>query len=163
MYDPAKIRELKTAFAEALLRAPSQPVLAGRIAFPNDPQSAFRACNEWPFDAEVIAIQAELVKRHGAAHFLPSREDIANLVLAEAQATNFSGGKALAAEDRLKAYKLYCEIRGFIEKPGVQIDNRSVTFNRVMVVKDHGSNDEWGAKVASQQERLLEHAGGPKH
>lgn len=153
-------QEQKQLFAEALLRAPNQPVVAARAVFPLDPGKAFIASTQWPHDAEVLAYQRQLLDRFGAKHFMPTKEQLAMIVLLSAEETNFSGSKKHEYGDRLKAYELYAKILGFIERPGINVQNNTM-INNVMVVRDHGTNEDWASKAANQQKALLTHASSP--
>lgn len=154
------LQEQKRLFAEALLRAPNQPVVASRAVFPLDPGQAFLASTQWPHDPEVIDQQRQLLDRFGAKHFMPTKEQLAMIVLLSAEETGFNGTKTHEYADRLKAYELYAKVMGFIERPGVVTQNNTVV-NNVMVMRDHGSNDDWANKAAVQQKALLNHASGP--
>ncbi|WP_292414149.1 hypothetical protein [Methylophaga sp.] len=61
----------------------------------------------------------------------------------------------LSPEDYAKLGKLYADVRGFIEKPQTTINNNNnVTNNRVMVVRENGSDEDWEAKLRKQQDNL---------
>lgn len=54
-----------------------------------------------------------------------------------------------------KLAKVYAEVRGFIEKPQVAVTTNVQTItNKVMVVRESGSDAEWERKLAMQQASL---------
>lgn len=139
--------EYKRQFAELLLKSPGDPFAAANALFPANIQRAMRVAMEWPNDPEVIEAQKEMLDDSGEMGFLPTKGDLARLVWDMAKNT------ALDVEDRIKASKLYAEIRGFVEKPSTgPIVN--VSQNRVMVIQSQGSDDEWSQKLANQQRAL---------
>jgi len=143
---------LKEKFAELSLREPDAFKVA-LVLYPNDTGRALRVANEWPNDPQVKEIRQSLVdaEEDGETAFLPTKADASRL------AWNIARDADKFTEDRLKALKLYAEIRGFIEKPAVNVNNniQNNVSMRVLVVKDHGTNDEWETKLRSQQKKLI--------
>lgn len=143
---------LKDLYAAALLRTPDDPYGAAIKLFGDNPIKAIEVSQKWPFDFYVLTKQSELLAELGEDEFLPGKAALARRVL------DLGDNPQTDKKERLAAYKLYAEIRGFVEKSGgVQINN-NITNNRVMVMKDHGTNDDWEAKAKSQQAKLIEHA-----
>ena len=143
-------KTLKDAFAAELLRTPDPFKAACAVVGSQDMGRALQISHEWAKDPYVIDKQAELLEQFGAKHFLPSKEDFARKVLE-------LGDTARATEDRLKAYRLFGEIMGYIEKPTTNINNNVMTANKVMIVREQASNEAWEAKLFEQQ-RNLAHA-----
>lgn len=142
---------LKERFAELTLREPDAFKVA-LVLFPNDTGRALRIANEWPNDPQVKEIRQSFVdaEEDGETAFLPSKADACRL------AWNIARDADKFTEDRLKALRLYGEMRGYIEKPAaVTVNNNTNVAMRVLVVKDHGTNDEWEQKLRSQQKRLI--------
>lgn len=142
---------LKERFAELSLRE-SDAFKVALVLFPNDTGRALRIANEWPNDPQVQTLRASFVdaEEDGETAFLPTKADAARL------AWNIARDADKMTEDRLKALKLYSEIRGFIEKPQVTVNNNTQNVAmRVLVVKDHGSNDDWERTLRQQQKRLV--------
>ena len=137
--------ERKTAFAIELLKSPDNPLKAALVIEPNTGE-ALRMVHFWSNDEFVLSEKARLLKECGAKSFLPTKEEFAKAVYNLAEVAGF-------VDDKLKAFRLYGDIMGFIEKPGVNINNNVVT-NRVMVVNSNGSNDEWEQKLLKQQKAL---------
>lgn len=138
---------LKDMFAVALARDPSKALQAASYVFPEDRSEALRVAVEWVNDPYVLAKLSEFEAENGG---MPSKEKIGLRILAIAD------NEKIKPEDRLKALKLYADVFGFIDKPGTSITNNTLTVNRVMAIKDHGSDDDWEAKIASQQARLID-------
>ncbi|HEX2242719.1 MAG TPA: hypothetical protein VHK27_05615 [Gammaproteobacteria bacterium] len=147
----------KERFAELLLRE-NEPFKVALVLYPDDTGRALRIAHEWPTDPQVKAFQQSAIDAEGEITFLPTKADAARL------AWNMARDEGKFTEDRLKALKLYAEIRGFIEKPAVNVSqtNNTLVQNNVMVVRDHGSDEEWSEKLRNQQKRLkadvIEHA-----
>lgn len=144
---------LKRAFAAALLRYPTDPFKAALQLFPNNTMRALTVSQEWIADPFVMNVQAELIEELGEDHFLPSKVTLARRVFE-------LGENARATQsEKLSAFRLYAELRGFIEKPGFTVNNNTqINQNRVMVMTDHGSNDDWETKALEQQTKLVEHS-----
>lgn len=147
---------LKQAFAAALLRSPNDPFRAALQVFGSDTGRALRASQQWVLDSEVVSCQVKLLEEYGEEQFLPDKLALARAVFELAQNPN------KPTDERLKAYELYGKIRGFIDRPAIvnNMDNRSIhlTTNKVMVMRDHGTDADWEQKALSQQQRLVSHA-----
>lgn len=143
--------EDKRAFALAWLRQPDDAFKAACEIWPNDTQKALKASSFWVRDPEVIAERERLLDEHGEEAFLPSKHDLAREIWKLTQ----DGLR----EDRIKAMKLYAEVRGFIEKPqtNVNVDNSKTTHN-VMLVAMPASIEEWQQKAVAQQKQLVSNA-----
>lgn len=144
--------EQKAQFALELLKDPSDPFKAALRVFGENTGMALLASNRWPDDPEVLAITQKAVEELGDMHFLPSKADLARL------AWNLANNERVDTDNRLKAMRLYGDIRGFIEKQGTVINNNVLTNNKVMVVKDHGTVEDWERGLLQQQNRLISDA-----
>lgn len=141
----------KEQFAELSLREPDAFKVA-LVIYPNDTGRALRIANEWPNDEQVKAFRQSFVdaEEDGETAFLPSKADACRL------AWNIARDADKMTEDRLKALKLYGEMRGFIEKPAaVAVTNNNNVAMRVLVVKDYGTNDDWEKALRQQQKKLI--------
>lgn len=147
---------LKTAFAAALLKTPTEPFTAALIVFGVDTGRALRAAHEWYKDPFVTA-ECERLKSEGFTKH--NKEELRDELIDEMM--KIVRNEKAFVDDRVKAGKLAAEIRGLIEKPQTNINNNVVTANKVMVVKDHGNNDDWEKRLLEQQ-RGLKH-GATKH
>jgi len=135
-----------------LLQFPNDPFGNALKLFGTNTVRALEVSQTWVHDFYVLSKQADLLAEFGEDYFLPSKAIAARRVFDLAEMQNRD------AKDRLAAYRLYAEMRGFIEKGGGININNSVTNNRVMIVKDHGSNDDWEKSAAGQQAKLIEHS-----
>lgn len=138
--------ERKTAYARELLKTPNDPFQAA-LRIEANTGLALQITHEWTHDAFVIAEQERLLSEHGAKAFLASKEEYARTVYDMSK-------ESIEAKDRLTALRLYGEIMGFIEKPGVVVNNNN-QVNRVMIVANNGTNDEWEHKLLQQQQKLV--------
>ena len=142
---------LKDVFALALLRAPNNPFAAAKQVT-SDPGQALLISSQWPNDQYVLAKQAELLEAFGEESFLPSKLKLARNVWELTQK------EGIDTKDRIKAYELYGNIMSFIAKQTAianVTNNMVVDQRRVMVVKDHGTDEQWEAKTIEHQTKLL--------
>jgi hypothetical protein len=144
--------EYKKRFAAELLKVGNTDSAsifkAALVVFGKETGQALRIANEWVYDPEVLAEQERLKEEKGVMSFLPTKSDLAKAVWDKARE------EYVATEDFTKLMRLYAEIMSFIEKPGLNVTN-NVISNRVMIVKDHGSDSDWEAKLAQQQKALI--------
>lgn len=145
-------QDLKERFAEALLRSPTDPFRAALAIFGNDTVSALKASNSWPSDLVVLQRQADLLEEYGPDEYLPTKAHVARRIYEV-------GDAATDPKDRLAAFKLYADIRGFMPK-AENVNNTNITLNqnRVMVVRDFGSDDQWETAAQKHQTKLIEHS-----
>src|SRR5690606_38718084 len=89
--------------------------------------------------------------------FLPTKAELAREVW------RIGTNPRTSVDERLKALRLYADVRGYIEKyqAGTVINNTNnvLSQNRVMLVKDFGTDEEWELAVEEQQRKLIESAG----
>lgn len=108
---PPDESELKKAFAVELLRFPGEPFKAANEAFPeHPPQWNLWIANNWPANAEVVAIVKELKADDGELAFLPTKAQLARSIWEKAHEPG------TWKEDFTKMAKLYAEVMGFIDK-----------------------------------------------
>lgn len=154
--DAEATKAAKLRYAKELLKEPNDPFKAALAIFGSDTGSALRASAQWVNDEEVLAEKERLLeeKENGELDFLPSKADAARLAWKLAN-------DSWDTEEKLKALRLYADIRAFIEKPSaVKVEQNNVVNNRVMVVKDHGTDDQWAEGLRKQQQKLKEEAQG---
>lgn len=140
--------ELKKRFAAELLKNPSEPFIAACAVFGDDTGKALNASARWPRDPEVVAYMAQAVDVNGEMAYLPSKAALARA------AWDLSNNEKICVEDRLKAMRLYADVRGFIERQGTTINNNVLTSNKVLLVKDHGADADWEQRLLEQQTNL---------
>lgn len=140
--------ENKALFAEALLRTPNSAFKAAKTVFIKHSDNAYAlyASIYWPTDDFVVAKQKEFLKEGGEAKYLPTKSQVSRQIHNVSEKVN-------DADLELKALRLFCDVRGFIEKPGTVINNQ---ISSVMLVKDHGTDEDWEEKIVLQQQKLIE-------
>lgn len=137
---------VKLRFAEVFARTKNASTAAMQTIQPTG--EALRWSYILPTDPVVLAELERLKDDVGEAELLPSKYEAARDIWDRAHANNIDN------EDYERLMKLYCNVMDFIPKPGTNT-NVAVTVAPVMVVRDHGTNDEWAAKVAAQQRGLV--------
>lgn len=145
-------REQKERFILALLKKPDDAFAAAKVVYGDNVGMALRLSREWQNDPEMLALQDKLLDEQGELAFLPGKAETART------AWEISQDIKLHVDDRLKALKLYAELRNFIEKPNTTVNNQINVANKVMIVKDHGRDEDWEAAAATQQAKLIEDA-----
>ena len=147
--------ELKIRFADALLRDPNNAFAAAQ-SIGIEQSRIMEIATTWPNDSDVLKAQKQLVEKHGAREFLPSREEAARLLWEKAQ-------NAQKAEDVAKLMKIYGDYMGFIQKPGLTVNNTQNVLH-VMRVPMPDSVEDWEAKAIEHQSnitsKILESDGG---
>lgn len=111
-----------------------------------------QAAYAWGRDLDVLEAVQQL--RRGGLDEEPtiSKEQLSAEILAIAR-----NDVQIETKERLNAYKLVAEINGFVNKSGPSV---ALQINRVMQVRDHGSDDDWEERAKAQQARLV---GGSSH
>ena len=142
--------DLKQAYALQLLLCHGDAMQAARAICTDLSYSLFIA-ERWPTDLAVMRYKQELIAEHGEAFFLPSKYDVAHMLMQSAE-------RSITQDGRLKALKLYAELMDMLQKPGVVIDNSTNTTNKVMVVERYGNNEEWEQAAIEQQRKLITNA-----
>lgn len=148
--------DIKKRFAVELLKQPNEPYKAAVAAFGGDTGKAWAVYSHWKTDPEVLAYMEEATTEMGEMHFLPTKADLCRV------AWDIANNQQVHVDDRLKAMRLYADIRGYIEKQGTVINNNVLTNNKVMVIKDHGSAADWEQRLAMQQQQLIDNANAPR-
>lgn len=143
------LEQRKRLFAEQYMATPQEIYKAGTAAWPDKPSEGLRVALEWVNDPEVIKYCNEL-RTAGISPNVPPKEQVVKELL--------DIGRDVRAEaaDRIKAFELASKLMGYIVPAQTNVKNTIVTDNRVMVVRDHGSPDEWEAKAQIQQKKLIE-------
>lgn len=127
------------------------PFVAAMRLWPNDVSLASVVQSTWPADPFVEAVR-ERIQAEKKAKTEPAGKS--------AQIMRITNRLDRLTDDNyLKAERLIAEMSGHIEKaapPSVNIDNRQQVVERVLVVRDHGTDDEWETKMMAQQNKLIE-------
>jgi len=139
----------KAAFAAFLFANPLDRFGAAKFAMGADASTTDMAAMAatLPKDEYVLSEVERLRQESANEETLPNKADLARLVWTMAEDT------AASMDDRLKAAKLYAEVRSFIDKPSPAVHDANV-IPSVMIVREHGSDKEWEQKMKEQQERL---------
>lgn len=140
---PELVEQHKLAFAKALIANPD-PMIAAAEAFPNEPAIMALACSQWLNDAIVQKAINDHFDALPPSSRSPGLDAIATEVLTLAR-------KATATDDKLKSYRLWAELKGFITKGGsvnINNDNRHLTNANLFVVP--------AQPETPQEEKLLE-------
>lgn len=144
----------KKAFARALLFNPSDPYRAAiTVLGMANTGKALQVHLTWPMDQIVINEQVRLIYEEGEETFLPNKVTVARRVFELAEQQN------VVAKDRLAAYKLYAEIMDMVPKTGaIGVGHLTVNQNnnRVLVMQNHGSDEEHEQRTMKQQAKLIE-------
>lgn len=140
----------KLSFARALIRDQTNPLGAAMAVFGENMGEALRVYLVWANDPVVLEEITKLRIEHGDRAFLPSLEDAAAMLLREAK-------KAIEDKDRrgfVAIMKQFNEVMGYIQKPGITVNNNPNLGNSVMEVPTYASSDDW-AKAAAQHQQGL--------
>ena len=110
MWPSEQLAAEKKAFALELLKQ-NDPFKAATAVFGvTKPGKCLQVAAEWEKDALVQQFMAELLVEQGEEAFLPTKASLAKRVMDTAE--GFAH-----ADNKLKAFRLYAEIMGFIAKP----------------------------------------------
>lgn len=139
MIDPLKIK-----FAEGLFA--NKPAFDVATEIFDSPGQALVMSKLWPEDPVVLTHLKELEEELGSN--LVTKDEYAKAVYLEATTTR-------DPDIRHKFFKLFGDIQGYLTKPQTNITaNVQNVSNRVMIVKENGSIEEWENKLRTQQDKL---------
>lgn len=145
--------DLKRQFARSLLANPDDPFKAALSVFPGDAGKALVVSREWPADPIVAGAIEEIPDDEADAMGVPSKNALAREAWRRVQ-------KCVDHETAFKGIEtirklLYPDDKG----SGVTVNNNTLVDNRkVMVVTDHGTDEEWQEKLRRQQAALTHDA-----
>lgn len=142
--------QFKETFA-TFLNSGFSPFPAALRIWPKDPGLAAQVAATWVNDPYVVAFREKLNEDAETAKKPASKE--AQVKRIEERIGSFP------AAEYLKGERLIAEMLGHIEKaapPSVTVNANQQVVERVLVYKDHGSNDDWQAKLMLQQSKLIE-------
>lgn len=153
--DDPRLRDenLKRRFAANWVKKPdfAYPLIAEIIGTetPYLYNLSIAAYSQWPSDPFVIAEMQKIRDSQGEAALLPTREAVALEILKVAR-------DAKTAQEKLAGYKLYNEMMGH-NKPNSG-GNLNLYTQKVLVVPDKGSEDNWSNGAVAQQQKLVSEA-----
>lgn len=145
--------DLRTKFAAEYLRLNRDAYKAGASVWPSEPNRGLMLGMELIKDEKVQAIIDELLSTKGPRAFLASKEEAAAKIYDFATTSE----RNIPAKERLMAFQLFCRVMGYIEAPGTNV-NINQTNNKVMVVQNHGTDEEWEYQLEAQQLKLTSDA-----
>lgn len=140
--------DLKKRYAEVLATMPADPFAAALQLFPGETAKALQTASELARDPEVLRQMDAIAQDKGEEALLPSKADLCREVWERMK-------KAEEERDFANLARLYGDIRGFIQRPNEANQMVNVIEQKVMIVKDHGTNDEWEDKLKKQQHNLI--------
>ncbi len=151
--DDSATPDLKQQFALALLTFVGDATKAAERVAPGNAYYAKYMAEHWPNDPYVIRAKKELIDEYGDDFFLPSKYDL--------------GRKLTVIMDtcpdptsKLRAIELYARIFSHLQPNGaINVNSNNVTTNKVMLVRDYGSDDQWEERALAQQRQLQIDAG----
>jgi len=160
----------KQQYALALLRHPDDPYKAALEVVGGDLARGLVMSREWPGDAEVVEyMSAELAAPTSYATVLTKVHTVGFDALAPSEKKTYikqqlvqqAETRANMGKDAIAALKLLAEMEGFTGA-GTTINNNTLVDQRkVMIVKDHGTDAEWEAKLIAQQAALTNDGASP--
>lgn len=133
----------KRDFAAALLRSPHDTFTAARSVFPDNMQTALFIMQCWVNDPYVKTCQQELLDEFGEEYFLPTAAELAHAIYDTAV-------RSQDKKNKIDAFRLYAEVRGFIAKPTTLNVNNSVAVTQNVL-----SVEQIDKKKFAEQQRLL--------
>lgn len=119
---------------------------AACMLFPQATGLALWVAHNWRHDPVVIAERDRIEAEAKANVPVRSKAEVLAAVWENSE-------RAWEPKDRIAALKLYADLCEYTPKTGPQVvvNNRP---SNVMVVKDHGEDGDWEAKLAKQQNEL---------
>lgn len=143
----------KRKFAYELLRNPNKPWEAAVAVFGDSHLKrglTLWAATCWPTDETVVAELRRLNENSKELDkILPTKAEIV-LTLWE-----ISKDTKIDTKNRLAAIDQASDLLGYKPKAGTNVNVTTNLVNKVMAVKDHGTDDEWEKAVAEQQKKLV--------
>lgn len=144
---------LKPKYAALLLKE-KEPFDAALRLSPDNTGVALWCATNWTNDPEVVEEMARLKGESDAVKSIATKYDLARLYW------NMANDEKIEPKDRLTAAEKFGAVAGIYDPK--QNNNMNINVDaapRVMIVKDHGSNDDWEVRAATQQRELT----GGKH
>jgi len=153
--DKIDIKKVKLQLAHNLLKFPDDVDKAIIMTLGGPDIKAMTWIKENWLDSESFNnLKMKLLNKHGEEYFLPSKADVAREIYTESS-------KSMHLDDKIKGYELYCKLMGMIKKDAKVSVNVGDTNNKIMLLKDHGSDEEWRKKIRDNQKKLMENRESP--
>lgn len=127
------------------------PTMSALKIWPHNNGYSAKAAALWQNDPEVLAYIVAAKKGNVGDKAPPTREELVLELLSRAN--------SMEDDDYVKAMRLAAEMMAYMPKGdnAISLTNQIIN-NRVMVVYDHGTDEEWEAQVKEQQAKLIAHA-----
>ncbi len=138
-------------FAGLLIKLKDEYKAANRL-YPNNPNLALWVAVNWPKDETFNEIYNSKLLKGNELDNLPNKADLARKIWDKLD----SG--FLIPEEFTKMAKLYAEVMSFIEKAPTAAVNLNQVNNKVMIVNQQASDDDWANKLKNNQTKLIEDA-----
>lgn len=156
----ADLDGLKCSFAEAWF-ATGDPWTAACAVYVDNMwhgQKRLVASRQWITDPVVCKRMFDLqneARANGKStpDGVPEKNELVATIMRDATL-----GNGWSPDEKIKGWRLVAEMLGYIEKGGTTINNQlnQTRVDRVMLVQDYGTNDDWEAAAAEQQRKLIE-------
>lgn len=141
---------LKPKYAEYLIET-NDPFAAAQRLVPNDTGRALWCATNWANDPEVIDAVNDVKATSDSVNRIATKYDLAQLYW------DMANDEKIEPKDRIAAAEKFGAVAGIYDPK--QTNNTNINVDaapRVMIVKDHGSNDNWEVKAAQQQRKLTQ-------
>ena len=139
----------KLQFADNMVRRPGDPQGAARSIVPGNTELMLYMAQHWPYDETVVAEMKAIREENDPMDLLPSKAEFAREVWTRLTARRVDN------EDFTKLGKLYADVCGYIDKPQTNVAVMTNSNNKVMVVNQKGTDEEWSKKLIRQQKKLV--------
>lgn len=151
----------KRLFGVELAKGHQSPFAAAIIVFGQDTNTALWVANNWLADPTVLAARDLYLKTLAAEASLLDKDQLAARLLAAAEEKFPNGISAVDPKDKVAYYKLYAELRGFINnKIDINASTNNFTHNEMkitLVEPDQKSDNQ--IKTIEHQEPILDNDG----
>jgi hypothetical protein len=124
----------KKLFGVELAKGHQSPFAAAIIVFGRDTNTALWVANNWLADPTVLAARDLYLKTLAAEASLLDKDQLAARLLAAAEEKFPNGISAVDPKDKVAYYKLYAELRGFINnKIDINASTNNFTHNEMKI------------------------------
>jgi len=152
---------MKLQFARSLFECPGNAFAAANKVFPDNISLACKYAFEWIDDPEVLQ-EIDNIKNNKPnieVNFTVKPDDPSELTKEDAirLAWEIANDSNEMGKDRVAALKLFAEINNFLPDKTINknIKSEVTTTNKVMIVKDHGSDEDWENKLLNLQKDMI--------
>lgn len=145
-----EFHDLKIAYAQLLFLDPGNPFECGKKIFPDNTGYACMAAVQWKNDPIVIEEMQRLAEQTPIENLVATKQE------ALQEAWNMAKDTSVNPKERAAYLRLFSELAEYMpEKSSVKNVQKNEVINRVMMVKDHGEDENWEDKAAEQQRKLI--------